>query len=145
MSLNSIKQSGGNMQGNFVVGSGLLGSGPFSGTVKASGAVQFTVRSSQVAPLWFQGSIQSDGSLSGTYCSLNPAGKCDTSYGGYGNWHVFSVTGSGSSAWKSLFAGNNPCGPCLCVRGRRKRGSRCSAIISAKDRPVYCIRSVGRT
>ena len=98
MSLNSIKQSGGNMQGNFVVGSGLLGSGPFSGTVKASGAVQFTVRSSQVAPLWFLGSIQSDGSLSGTYCSLNPAGKCDTSYGGYGNWHVFSVTGSGSRA-----------------------------------------------
>ena len=96
MSLNSIKQSGGNMQGNFVVGSGLLGSGPFSGTVKASGAVQFTVRSSQVAPLWFLGSIQSDGSLSGTYCSLNPAGKCDTSYGGYGSWHVFSVTGSGS-------------------------------------------------
>jgi len=94
MSLNSIKQSGGNMQGNFVVGSGLLGSGPFSGTVNASGSVQFTVHSSQVAPLFFKGSIQSDGSLAGTYCSLNPAGKCDTTYGGYGNWHVFPITGT---------------------------------------------------
>ena len=38
-----------------------------------------------------------------------------------------------------------PAGACRVVCGRRKRGSKCSAIISAKDRPVYCIRAVGLT
>ncbi|HKV58566.1 MAG TPA: hypothetical protein VJO32_09790, partial [Ktedonobacteraceae bacterium] len=96
MTLNSISQTGGNIRGNFQVGPTLLGSGPFTGTINTSGALQFVVSSSQVAePLLFTGSVHNDGSMSGSYCSLK-SGKCDYS-NGYGSWTVSPLTsGSGS-------------------------------------------------
>ncbi|HEU0000929.1 MAG TPA: serine/threonine-protein kinase [Ktedonobacteraceae bacterium] len=97
MALNSISQNGGTFTGHFQVGSPLSGNGPFTGTLSTSGALQFIVHSSQVAePLSFAGHIHNDGGMSGTYCSLNSAGKCDNS-NGYGRWNVSSPTsGSGS-------------------------------------------------
>ncbi|HEV2583924.1 MAG TPA: protein kinase [Ktedonobacteraceae bacterium] len=89
MSLTSIKQNGGAFQGNFNVNLPLSGSGPFTGTVNNARSVQFTVHSSQVpAPLFFQGNLNSDGSLSGTYCSLDQTGHCNPAAGGYGTWQV---------------------------------------------------------
>jgi serine/threonine protein kinase len=105
MALNSIQQNRGTITGNFQVASPLSGSGPFTGTISTSGAVQFTVTSNQVAePLLFMGSIQNNGSLSGTYCSLNTvSGKCDNS-NGHGNWTVSPVTsGSVSSVSNTFF------------------------------------------
>ncbi|HLX55483.1 MAG TPA: serine/threonine-protein kinase [Ktedonobacteraceae bacterium] len=97
MTLNAIQQNRGNIQGRFLVSSPLLGSGPFTGTVNTSGALQFIVSSSQVAPLFFQGSIRGDGSLAGTYCSLNRSGHCDPAAGGYGSWLVYPLSsGAGS-------------------------------------------------
>ncbi len=97
MSLNPVSQNGGNISGNFQVGPPLLGNGPFTGTISTSGVIQFTVRSSQVfEPLFFTGNLLRDGSLSGSYCSLNSAGQCDYS-NGHGTWTVSPVTpGSGS-------------------------------------------------
>lgn len=97
MTLNAIQQNGRTVKGNFQVGSPLLGSGPFIGTVNSAGVIQFTVSSSQVRePLFFQGNILSDGSLAGTYCSLNTLRQCDYT-NGYGTWHVSpSASGSGS-------------------------------------------------
>ncbi len=95
MSLNPILQNGGNIRGNFQVGPPLRGSGPFSGTITTSGVIQFIVRSNQVfEPLFFTGNLNNDGSLSGTYCSLNSAGQCDYS-NGHGTWTV-SPAGAGS-------------------------------------------------
>ena len=97
MALNSVSQNGGTFKGNFQVGSPLIGNGPFTGTLSTSGALQFTVHSSEVAePLFFTGTIHNDGSMSGTYCSLNASGKCDNS-NGHGSWNVSPPTpGSGS-------------------------------------------------
>jgi len=98
MSLNPLNQNGGTIRGNFQVGPPLRGSGPFTGTITTSGAVQFTVNSNQVVePLVFTGNLNKDGSLSGTYCSWNTfTGQCDNA-SGHGTWTVFPLTsGSGS-------------------------------------------------
>jgi eukaryotic-like serine/threonine-protein kinase len=90
MSLNQVRQQGASISGNFSVGPALIGNGPFNGTVSAD-KIQFTVaRYADFLPLLFQGTIQPDGSISGTYCSaLN--NQCDYSAGGYGNWNVSPV------------------------------------------------------
>lgn len=97
MSLNPLLQNGGNIRGNFQVGPPLIGNGPFTGSISKSGVLQFTVYSNQVVePLFFSGSLLNDGSLSGTYCSLNRAGQCDYT-NGHGTWTVYPLTsGSGS-------------------------------------------------
>ncbi|MBV9228487.1 MAG: serine/threonine protein kinase, partial [Chloroflexi bacterium] len=43
MSLSQVKQNGKNISGQFTVGSGLIGSGAFTGTVTADNKIQFTV------------------------------------------------------------------------------------------------------
>ena len=97
MSLNPLSQTGGNISGNFQVGPPLLGSGSFNGTISTSGVIQFIVHSNQVFErLFFTGNLNNDGSLSGSYCSLNSVGQCDYS-NGHGTWTVSPVTpGSGS-------------------------------------------------
>lgn len=97
MSLNPVIQNAGNISGNFQVGQPLIGSGSFTGTISAAGYIQFTVHSSQVVePLFFWGNLQSNGNLSGNYCSLNSAGQCDYT-NGHGTWTVSPLTsGSGS-------------------------------------------------
>jgi serine/threonine protein kinase len=85
----SIQQKGGSINGSFTVDLPLLGSGPFSGSVTTSNHIQFTVQSNQVpAPLSFQGTVQPDGSMSGTYCSLDQTGHCSSAAGGGGTWDV---------------------------------------------------------
>lgn len=105
MTLTSISQQGQNIQGSFLVSSPLSGSGPFTGSVSKSGVIQFVVRSSQVsAPLYFQGNINGDGSMSGTYCSLDSTNRCNPAAGGYGTWQVAPI----SSGSYSMLGGTEP-------------------------------------
>jgi hypothetical protein len=88
MSLSQVKQNGTNISGHFTVGAELNGSGDFTGTVSADNKLQFTVPSDQGnLPLFFQGQIHADGSISGTYCSYQN-NQCNYGGGGYGDWHV---------------------------------------------------------
>jgi serine/threonine protein kinase len=85
----AVSQNQADISGQFTVSQPLSGSGPYTGTVDTNNNVQFTVHSSEVsAPILFKGTVHADKSMSGTYCSVNPSGQCDTNYGGYGTWHV---------------------------------------------------------
>ncbi len=97
MSLSRIEQNGANISGYFTVGSELQGNGNFQGKVSSDNKIQFTVQSyGGHPPLFFQGNIQKDGSMSGTYCSY-VNGHCDQTAGGYGTWSV-GPPNSGSSS-----------------------------------------------
>ncbi len=83
-----INQTQGSINGTFTPGPELLGGGSFTGTVDAGGDIQFKVRSDQVSkPLLFKGTVQSDRSLSGTYCSVDEQNQCDPN-AGRGTWNV---------------------------------------------------------
>lgn len=84
-----LSQDQANVSGQFSVALPLQGNGPLAGNIDTHGNLQFTVVSPDTAaPILFQGSVQGDGSLSGTYCSINLQDQCDTSVGGHGTWHV---------------------------------------------------------
>ncbi len=86
MSLTGIEQRQGNITGYFGEASGPQGKGPFRGTVTATKHIQFTVtNATRHAILSFDGAMQSDGTLAGTYCSLDQGGRCS---GDYGLWSV---------------------------------------------------------
>jgi serine/threonine protein kinase len=88
MTIAQIRQSNGNISGFLSLGPGLLGSGNFSGTVTEDKKLQFLVPSySGLLPLFFQGQILANGSMSGTYCSYQN-GQCNFSGGGYGTWQL---------------------------------------------------------
>ncbi len=57
----SIQQQQAKINGNFTVGGGLAGSGPFSGYVTNRNYIQFIVQSRGVNPLFFYGSVQANG------------------------------------------------------------------------------------
>ena len=97
MSLTSIQQSNANISGTLALGSGLLGGGPWSGSVSTDKKIQFLVRSSGVAPLFFTGTLQSNGSMSGNYCSVDTGTHCNVDAGGYGTWNVAPVNGGSIS------------------------------------------------
>jgi hypothetical protein len=83
-----INQTQGSIKGIFTPGAKLLGAGNFIGTIDAAGNIQFKVHSDQVSePLLFKGTVQSDGSLSGTYCSVDEQNQCDPNSGS-GAWNV---------------------------------------------------------
>ncbi len=83
----SINQNQGSINGQFTVALPLQGTGPFTGTIDTSNNIKFIVISKDTtAPILFQGTVNSDGSLSGNYCSVNQANQCDTSVGGHGTW-----------------------------------------------------------
>jgi hypothetical protein len=85
----SIQQNNANITGDFKVGAPLVGSNPFTGHVNPSKHIWFTVQSYQGnAPLYFDGNIQSDSSLAGSYCSLASNGKCNPQAGASGTWKV---------------------------------------------------------
>jgi serine/threonine protein kinase len=94
MGLSHIQQQAHRAQitGTFTVGAGLIGSGNFTGSVTQDGRVQFLVESSNgLLPLLFTGTLQSDDSMQGNYCSARQiAGtyQCDKTAGGYGTWLV---------------------------------------------------------
>ena len=89
ISLSPFRQQQGNISGYLMLGPGLIGNGTFNGTVSRSGGVEFLVpESGSFLDLFFQGQVASDGSMSGTYCSLQN-GHCDESKPhGYGSWNV---------------------------------------------------------
>jgi eukaryotic-like serine/threonine-protein kinase len=87
MVLSEVQQSGSAINGTFIVGPELIGSGRFAGTVSTSKKLQFLVpSSSSLLPLFFTGQVGSDGSMSGTYCSYQN-NRCDYSQG-FGDWRV---------------------------------------------------------
>ncbi len=84
----SIIQNRGNINGTFTVGPELLGSGPFTGVIDTAGNIQFKVHNAQLSePLFFSGTMQPGGSISGTYCSVNEQNQCDPN-AGRGTWNV---------------------------------------------------------
>jgi hypothetical protein len=87
MVLSQLQQSQSAVSGYLTLGGALLGDGNFTGRVTQQNDISFLVASSGVLPLFFQGHIQADGSISGNYCSyLN--NHCDYQAGGYGTWNV---------------------------------------------------------
>jgi hypothetical protein len=83
MSLTSIQQSQGNFSGDFA---GLHLSGALRGMVDASRHIQYTVMDSAGhAFIFFEGAIQSDGNVAGSYCNLDQKRHCT---GDYGVWSV---------------------------------------------------------
>ena len=95
MALSQIRQNETKISGYLAVGPGLIGNGNFMGTVSTDNKIQFLVSGYQgILPLFFQGQIHTDQSISGTYCSYQN-NQCN--YGsGYGDWNVAPST-SGSS------------------------------------------------
>jgi serine/threonine protein kinase len=97
MTLSDIRQKKGTIHGTLSLGPGLQGDGSFSGSVSSDGTIRFTVPGLYGhLPLLFQGTIQPDGTISGTYgamsgtyCSYHEGDDhCDHDAGGYGNWQV---------------------------------------------------------
>ncbi len=87
LSFTRVQQSGENITGYLTTGNGLQGSGSFQGRITAAEHIYFTVtNATKHAILSFDGAIQSDGTLAGSYCSLNPEGQCSGS--NYGLWSV---------------------------------------------------------
>lgn len=83
------KPNQGRINGYFNVNPPLVGDGNFSGSVTTAKSIQFLVQSYKGnAPLYFWGSVQSDGSLKGNYCSVNAQNKCDPNAGASGTWIV---------------------------------------------------------
>jgi hypothetical protein len=86
MSLTGIQQSKGNFGGDFA---GLHLSGALGGMVDASRHIQFTVMDSAgQAFIFFEGAIQSDGNVAGSFCTLDQKRQCT---GDYGVWSVAPV------------------------------------------------------
>lgn len=86
MALTSIQQSGRSITGHFTAGAGLPRSGSFKGMVASAQSIQFTVADTTGrAVLSFDGALHSDGTLAGTFCTLDQAGQCG---GNYGLWSV---------------------------------------------------------
>lgn len=88
MTLTGVHQNGTNINGTLTLSNGLQGQAAFAGTVSSNSVVQFLVTPyTQYPPLLFQGHINADRSLSGTYCSAR-GNQCDYAGGGYGTWKV---------------------------------------------------------
>ncbi len=92
LTLTNVRQSQGKISGILAVGPGLLGYGPFSGTLNTTTEhLQFTVRDSAGNPtLFFEGAIQAPTSLSGDYYRCIPiqGNPCHRTTVGYGIWNV---------------------------------------------------------
>lgn len=78
----------GNLSGYVTIASPLVGSGPIiNGYVRNNGYVQFTVQGYKGnAPLFFWGTVSSNGNAQGQYCSLDQSDRCNANSGGQGTW-----------------------------------------------------------
>jgi len=86
MSLTEIQQIQGNLTGNFSEATEPQGKGSFRGAVTATKQIHFTVTNDTGhIILSFDGTVQSDGTISGSCCSLDQKGRC-SSGSGYGLW-----------------------------------------------------------
>lgn len=100
LSLWQIRQDGSHISGYYTVEAssvdnsyysmrlGFVESGYFTGKVAVDNKVRILIPSNgSNLPLLFKGQLQSDGGISGTYCSYWHH-RCDYSNGEYGNWSV---------------------------------------------------------
>ncbi len=79
ISLAQIQQSRGSISGYFT---GLHKNGLFKGSIDAARHIQFLVIDSRgLAVFSFDGGVQVDGNIGGSFCSLNAAGHCAGVYG----------------------------------------------------------------
>ena len=90
MTLTNVHQNGQTVGGTLILTNGLSGTATFTnGTVGSSNTLQFEVTPyTQYPSLLFQGHINADGSLTGTYCSVQ-GNQCNYAAGGYGTWKVY--------------------------------------------------------
>jgi eukaryotic-like serine/threonine-protein kinase len=96
----------GAITGYFSVGVALVGSNNFAGTINTQKYIQFVVQSYKGnAPLYFWGWVQANGSMRGSYCSINSHNQCDHKAGDAGTWNV-SLVQSGSSYMLSISKDN---------------------------------------
>ncbi len=95
----ALNQHQGNIGGYVTIALPLQGSGPItSGFVQKNNSIQFKVQGyNGNAPLLFIGNVQSGGSISGNYCSIDKSGHCNLSVGGQGTWNVGAASSSSSS------------------------------------------------
>ena len=83
----TLHQSKASISGKVAIYPPLTGSGPItSGSVNKSNSIQFIVQPNGLAPLFFSGTVQSGGSMGGSYCSLGSNGQCSPNAGGQGYW-----------------------------------------------------------
>ena len=95
--LASIVQNQGNIDGSVIIGPGLYGTGPFTGTIGTDGNVNFTDNPTDGAStILFTGLLNADGSLSGTY-SVPSTGE-------QGTWQTTSSP-SGSTLSSGIWQG----------------------------------------
>ena len=72
----------------YAMQSSFIDSGYFTGKMTTNNKIRFLIPSNDSSlPLFFKGQFQSDGSISGTYCSYRHH-QCDYSSGDYGSWNV---------------------------------------------------------
>ena len=89
MFLSSVKQNQGTISGFFTVTQPLVGSNSFTGSVTTNRHIQFTVSSyNGNAPLLFWGTVQGNGNMSGSYCSIDTTGHCNANVGAAGVWSI---------------------------------------------------------
>ena len=94
MALTNMHQNGTTIGGVLTLTNGLQGTAQFTGTVASNNTLQFAVTPyAQYLPLLFQGHVAPDGSVSGTYCSVQ-GNQCDYADGGYGTWRVSPLSPS---------------------------------------------------
>ncbi len=80
--LQEIKQHEVNFNGHFTVDRGMQGNGSFSGMITTTKHIQFTFTDTTGhAILSFDGAMQSDGTISGSYCGWNQQGRCSSESG----------------------------------------------------------------
>jgi serine/threonine protein kinase len=84
----TFSENQGNLSGYVTISPPLVGSGPIiNGFVRNNGYVQFTVQGYHGnAPLFFWGTVSSNGNAQGQYCSLDRTGHCNANAGGQGTW-----------------------------------------------------------
>jgi eukaryotic-like serine/threonine-protein kinase len=88
LTLSQVGQNGTAISGYAYISPPLQGGNSFTGTLVAGGTVSFLVGSvGGHLPLYFNGQIAADRSISGYYCSYSNGG-CDRTAGGYGVWSV---------------------------------------------------------
>ncbi len=100
----TLYQNQGSLSGNVVINPPLQGSGPIiSGAVQTNNHIQFTVQGyNGHAPLFFYGTVNSNGSMNGSYCSLDTTTQqCSAAAGGQGTWSVNAASGPGSYSFPS--------------------------------------------
>jgi len=86
LTLSQVAQNTATISGYATISSPLQGGNSFTGTVASGGVISFLVNSvAGNLPLYFNGQIASNGSMSGYYCSYRN-GACDRASGGYGVW-----------------------------------------------------------